>query len=83
MHSSVSCSIEQNCSVLIKLLLIGASEWNTCTFSRSVGYELQGSNNGTDPICEPLTCSDVAMVADDIITSSYDMTYQSQLYHVM
>ena len=61
---------------------------DTCTFSCNEGYELQGSNNGTcladqswsggDPICEPLTCSDVTMVADNImISSTCDMTYQS------
>ena len=62
---------------------------DSCTFSCNAGYELQGSNNGTclanqswsrgDPICEPLRCSDVTMVADDIITSSScDMIFQSQ-----
>ena len=62
---------------------------DSCTFSCNAGYELQGPNSGTclankswsggDPICEPLSCSDVTMVADDIITSSScDMTYQSQ-----
>ena len=40
---------------------------DTCTFSCNVGYELQGSNNGTclanqswsggDPICVALNCS--------------------------
>ena len=50
---------------------------------------MQGPNNGTClanqswsggiPICEPLRCSDVIMVADDIMTSSLcNMTYQSQ-----
>ena len=61
---------------------------DTCIFSCNAGYELQGSNNGTclanqswsggDPICEPLKCSNVTMVADDIMSSSCDMTYQSQ-----
>ena len=63
---------------------------DTCAFSCNAGYELQGSNNGTclanqswsggDPICEPLTCSDVTMVADNIMisSSSCDLTYQSQ-----
>ena len=62
---------------------------DTCTFSCNAGYELQGSNNGTclanqswsggDSTCEPLTCSDVTMVADNImISSSCDLTYQSQ-----
>ena len=61
---------------------------DSCTFSCNAGYELQGSNNGIcladqswsggDPICVALNCSDVTMVADDIITSSCDMTYQSQ-----
>ena len=61
---------------------------DSCTFSCNAGYELQGPDSGTclanqswsegDPICEPLRCSDVIMVADDIITSSCDMTYQSQ-----
>ena len=61
---------------------------DTCTFSCNAGYELQGSNNGTclanqswsggDPICEPLRCSDVTMVADGTMTlSSCTMTYQS------
>ena len=60
-----------------------------CRYSCNAGYELQGPNNGTcltnqswsggDPICKPLRCSDVTMVADDIITSSLcNMTYQSQ-----
>ena len=57
------------------------------TFSCNAGYELQGPNNGTcladqswsgAPICVALSCSDVTMVADDIITSSCDTTYQSQ-----
>ena len=62
---------------------------DTCRFLCNAGYELQRSNNGNcladqhwsrgDPICEPLRCSDVTMVADDIITSSScNMTYQSQ-----
>ena len=61
---------------------------DTRTFPCNAGYELQGSNNGTcladqiwskgDPICAALNSSDVTMVADDIITSSCDMTYQSQ-----
>ena len=62
---------------------------DTCTFSCNAGYELQGSNNGTclanqswsggDPICEPLACFDVTMVADSIMTSSScNLTYQSQ-----
>ena len=62
---------------------------DSCAFSCNAGYELQGSNNrtclanqswsGGNPICEPLSCSDVTMVADDIITSSScNMTYQSQ-----
>ena len=62
---------------------------DTCAFSCNTGYELQGSNNGTclanqswsggDPICEPLTCSNVTMVADNTMTSlSCNMTYQSQ-----
>ena len=62
---------------------------DTCVFSCNAGYELQGSNNGTclanqswsggDPICVTLNCSDVTMVADNILTSSScNMTYQSQ-----
>ena len=61
---------------------------DTCTFYCNAGYELQGSNNGTclanqswsggDPICEPLRCSDVTMVVNNIMSSSCDMTYQSQ-----
>ena len=61
---------------------------DTCTFSCNAGYELQGSNNGTclanqswsggDPICKPLRCSNVTMVADNIMSSSCDMIYQSQ-----
>ena len=66
---------------------IGVFE-DTCTFSCNAGYELQGSNDGTcladqswsggDSICVALNCSDVTMVADNIITPSCDMTYQSQ-----
>ena len=62
---------------------------DTCAFSCNAGYELQGSNNGTclanqrwsegDPICEPLSCSDVTMVEDGTIMSSpCGMAYQSQ-----
>ena len=62
---------------------------DTCIFSCSAGYELQGSINrtclanqswsGGDPICEPLRCSDATMVTDNILTSSScNMTYQSQ-----
>ena len=62
---------------------------DTCIYSCNAGYELRGPNNGTclanqswsggDPICEPLRCSDVTMVAGDIMTSSScDMTHQSQ-----
>ena len=42
----------------------------TCLANQSWG--------GGDPICVALNCSNVTMVADDIITSSCDMTYQSQ-----
>ena len=66
---------------------IGVFE-DTCTFSCNAGYELQGSNNGTclanlswnggNPICRTQRCSGVTMVADNIIASSCDMTYQSQ-----
>ena len=60
-----------------------------CTFTCSPGYELQGPANGTclanqswsggNPICEPLTCSNITMVTDSIMTSSScNMTYQSQ-----
>ena len=62
---------------------------DTCTFSCNAGYELQGPNNGTclangswsggNPICEPLSCSDVTMITDGVMTSSLcNMTYQSQ-----
>ena len=62
---------------------------DTCTFSCNAGYELQGPNNGTclanqswsggDPVCEPLQCRNVTMVADDIMTlSSCDAIFQSQ-----
>ena len=63
---------------------------DTCKFSCNAGYELQGSNNGTclangswsggNPICEPLSCSDVTMITDGgaMISSLCNMTYQSQ-----
>ena len=62
---------------------------DTCIFTCNIGYELQGSNNitclanqswsGGDPVCEPLRCTDVTIVVDDIIrSSSCAMTYQSQ-----
>ena len=74
--------------VQMELATIGVFE-DFCTFSCNAGYELQGPNNGTcladqswsegDPVCEPLRCSNITMVADDIITSSFcNMTYQSQ-----
>ena len=62
---------------------------DVCKYFCDVGYELQGPHNSTclanqswsggDPICEPLRCSDITMVADNIMSSSLcNMTYQSQ-----
>ena len=84
---TVQCPAPANVILHCPIGATGVFE-DTCIFSCNAGYELQGSNNGTclanqswsggDPICEPLKCSNVTMVVDDIISSSCDMTYQSQ-----
>ena len=60
---------------------------DTCTFSCNVGYELQGSNNGTclanqswsggDPICVALNCSTSPPLNNSQLQSSCDTQYQS------
>ena len=80
-----------SCPALINehFLCQNGSIGDICKYSCNAGYELRGPNNSTclanqswsggDPICEPLRCSDVTMVADDTTASSLcNMTYQSQ-----
>ena len=60
---------------------------DTCTFSCSAGYELQGSNNGTclanqswsggDPICVALNCSTSPPLNNSKLQTSCDTRYQS------
>ena len=87
LFQTVQCPAPTNVTLHCPIGVTGVFE-DTCIFSCNAGYELQGSNNetclanqswsGGDPICEPLKCSNVTMVADDIMSSSCDMTYQSQ-----
>ena len=63
---------------------------DACIFSCNVGYELQGSNNGTCladqswseglPSCVPLNCTDRTETLADgsIISQSCELQYQSQ-----
>ena len=71
------------CSNGTTTILIGES----CTFSCSAGYELQGSNNRTclanqswsegDPICVALNCSTSPPLNNSQLQSSCDTQYQS------
>ena len=61
---------------------------DTCVYSCTAGYELHGTNNATclangswsneGSVCVPLTCPINITVPNTMISSSCNMTYQSQ-----
>ena len=85
LFSIVSCSTQLNVNFDC-LNGTGVFE-DFCTFTCTLGYELQGSNNGTclanqswsrgDPICVALNCSTSPPLNNSQLQSSCDTQYQS------